>query len=161
MNIFMGIDQSYTSTGICVIKDDEVAYFDCIKTAKSNDVFHRCWEVTDKIRSLIKEHNPDYVSIEGLAFGMTGNATRDLAGLQFSIITTAKYIDGVNIDIITPLSLKKFATGNGKAKKDDMMAAIPANVLDVFKARGYKKTTGLADLTDAYFLAKFIQHNHK
>jgi Holliday junction resolvasome RuvABC endonuclease subunit len=158
---FLGIDQSYSGTGVVIIEGDMVISFDKFTSDKSKDIFERCWDVVSQIRQYIKDHNPNYVAIEGLAFGMTGNATRDLAGLQFSIITTAKYIDGVDIDIITPLSLKKFATGNGKAKKDDMMAAIPANVLDMFKARGYKKTTGLADLTDAYFLAKFIQHNHK
>jgi Holliday junction resolvasome RuvABC endonuclease subunit len=158
---FLGIDQSYSGTGVVLIEGDMVIGFDKFTSDKTKDIFERCWDVVSQIRQYIKDNNPDCVSIEGLAFGMTGNATRDLAGLQFSIITTAKYIDGVNIDIITPLSLKKFATGNGKAKKDDMMAAIPADILDMFKARGYKKTTGLADLTDAYFLAKFIQHNHK
>jgi Holliday junction resolvasome RuvABC endonuclease subunit len=158
---FLGIDQSYSGTGVVIIEGDMVIGFDKFTSDKTKDIFERCWDVVSQIRQYIKDNNPDYVSIEGLAFGMTGNATRDLAGLQFSIITTAKYIDGVNIDIITPLSLKKFATGNGKAKKDDMMAAIPADILDMFRARGYKKTTGLADLTDAYFLAKFIQHNHK
>jgi Holliday junction resolvasome RuvABC endonuclease subunit len=106
-------------------------------------------------------HKPDFIALEGLAFGMTGNATRDLAGLQFSIITVARYIDLINIEIVTPLSVKKFATDNGKAKKEDMIAALPILVGDMFRERGFKKTTGLADLADAYFIAKFIQHKHK
>ncbi len=158
---FLGIDQSYSSTGLVLIEDDKLVSFHKISSDKTQDIFERCWYVVSQIRNYIKEHNPDHIAIEGLAFGMTGNATRDLAGLQFSIITATRYIDTVNIDIITPLTLKKFATGNGKAKKEDMMAAVPSEILDLFKAEGFKKTTGLADLADAYFLARFIQHNHK
>ncbi len=157
----LGIDQSYTSTGLVLIEDDEVIHFHKATSDKSKDVFDRCWDIVSQIRQYALEHKPDHVAIEGLAFGMTGNATRDLAGLQFAIITVMKNIDLINIDIVTPLSLKKFATNDGKAKKDDMMKALPENVMSLFKDKGFKKTTGLADLTDAYFLAKFIQHNNK
>ena len=158
---FLGIDQSYSSTGVVLIENDTVLDFQKFTSDKSKDIFERCWDVVAQIRQYMQKHNPDYIALEGLAFGMMGNATRDLAGLQFSIITVARYIDLINIDIVTPLTLKKFATGNGKAKKDDMMASLPTETLEMFKNKGFKKTTGLADLADAYFLAKFMQDKHK
>jgi hypothetical protein len=85
---------------------------------------------------------------------MTGNATRDLAGLQFSIITKIKFILQMDIEIIAPPTLKKFATGSGRASKIDMINALPPEVYEHFtKEKKWKKSSGLTDVTDAYFLA--------
>lgn len=150
----LGVDQSYTSSGICIIQSGELIHSEIYKTPKDEDIFVRAWNISEKVVALINEYDVEYVSIEGLAFGsVNANATRDLAGLQFLIVTKVRLVLGIHVEIIAPTSLKKFATGSGKATKKDMIAALPPNVLETFRAQGFRVTTGLADLADAYFLA--------
>lgn len=158
---YIGIDQSYTSTGFVVLDDDK-NMLDCkiLSSDKSEDIFHRAWFLSEIIIDEISKYDECCIAIEGLAFSMTGNATRDLAGLQFSIITKIKYILNKDITIVAPPTLKKSATTNGKASKEDMIAALPENILNVFTGeKNWKKSRGLTDVTDAYFLADFLIEN--
>lgn len=159
---YLGVDQSYTSSGIVIMDDNaELVHSEIFKTSKEEDVFVRAWTISEKIVALIKEYRVESVSIEGLAFGsVNANATRDLAGLQFLIVTKVRLVLGLHIEIIAPTSLKKYATTSGKATKKDMIAALPPLVLEHFKTQGFRVTTGLADLTDAYFLAQFARAKH-
>ena len=59
--------------------------------------------------------------------------------------------------IVPPTTLKKFATGSGKADKNEMIAALPVDVREHFNAQGYKKTTGLTDVADAYWLSTYAK----
>ena len=153
--MFLGLDQSYNSFGYVMLDAQlNMVDFGTIKTKKTDgDHFDRCNIIATKINEYAKMHNPTAIAIEGLAFGIRGDATRDLAGLQFVIMTLFRN-NGFNPSIIPPLTLKKFATGNGKADKVAMANALPPEVLLSFQNKNYKKTTGLYDLSDAYFLAK-------
>lgn len=155
---YIGIDQSYTSTGI-VILDDKKNLIDCniLSTVKTDDIFKRSWELSESVIQEVSKYPEAKLAIEGLAFSMRGNATRDLAGLQFSIINKIKFILNRDITIVAPPTLKKSATGSGKAAKEEMIAALPPDVLEVFtKDKNWKKSRGLTDVTDAYFLARFL-----
>ena len=152
--MFIGIDQSYTNTGFCVIDYNGLVFdFGTIKTTdKDGDHFDRCKIISDQVIALAFKHIPTAIAIEGLAYGMRGDATRSLAGLQFVVITALRE-HAFNPEIVAPLTLKKFATGTGKADKKEMIASLPTCVSGMFVSGGFKKTTGLADLADAYFLA--------
>jgi Holliday junction resolvasome RuvABC endonuclease subunit len=63
-------------------------------------------------------------------------------------------MEGHKVEVVVPGTVKKFATGSGKATKEEMIDSLPKHVREYFDALGVKKTTGLADLTDAYFIAK-------
>jgi len=149
----MGIDQSYNGCAFVVTKEDEILDLGIIRSDKTADVYTRALSNAVQLHTVYEKHNPDLVGIEGLAFGMTGNVTRDLAGLLFTIVTTMtlkspdwKYV------IIPPTAVKKRGAGTGKAKKDEMINATPIHIVDKFKDYGVKKTTGLADLCDAYWI---------
>ena len=152
----MGIDQSYTNTGYCVIDErGDLIDFGTYKTSKDHDVYDRALSVANFVISKIDEHNLDGFTIEGLALGMRGDATRDLAGLIFTIIIqTRLHKKNALLETVAPTSLKKFATGSGKATKDQMITSVPQHILDEFLDAKYKKTTGLADVCDAYWLAR-------
>lgn len=157
MSNTLGIDQSYTSCGYCVQDSGHnVLDFGTFRSAAAMDVYDRATYVANFVADKAIEHKVDRVNIEGLAFGIRGDATRDLAGLLFTIVTTLRRrAPSVQIAVIAPTSLKKFATGAGKSDKTAMISAVPQEILDKFTEAKFKKTTGLADLCDAYWLAKY------
>lgn len=156
MKRFIGIDQSYTSCGVVVLNEDgSVHSFDTIKTV-GEDIFLRARQVAQELETIVnQQHNLQTIGIEGLAFSKFGNATRDLAGLQFVIMNTLRHELGQEVKIVSPNSLKKFATGSGKAKKQEMVDFLPEHVIDLFKQE-YKKSNGLYDVADAYWIAKYV-----
>lgn len=152
----LGFDQSYTSSGYCVSVDSNVTAFGTFKTNKELEVYKRAIETADFVVKLVQEHNVEEIHFEGLAFGIRGDATRDLAGLLFTIITTViRQIPDTKYTIIAPTSLKKFATGTGKSDKKAMIENVPPEVMEQFVTAKFKKTTGLADITDAYWLSLY------
>ena len=166
MKYFLGIDQSFRSSGI-VILDESAAVIvaTTVVAPKDIDIFSRALFVAEAISNqFIKVHNPTIIGLEGLAFSNIGNATRDLAGLQFTIVN---YLRGNhnctedNLIIVPPTSLKKFATTKGNAKKEVMVDFLPENVLELFQKKNYKKTTGLYDVTDAYWIARYLLEVHR
>ena len=154
--ITIGIDQSYTSTGIIAIEDNKILKAKIITSPSGDLIFRRAWDISEEIKSFVKEFENPIVSIEGLAFAMTGNATRDLAGLQFCIVSKLMFQCNINPIIVAPPTLKKFATGNGKASKDDMINMLPKVAFDYFKNNmKLNKSKGLTDITDAFYLAMY------
>lgn len=154
-----GIDQSYTKTAIVILNDDYLDNFVILSSDKDMDIFTRCWDLTNKISEFVLLHKPDNINIEGISFGSRGDQTRNLSGLQFSIINRLRFVDKFsNINLIAPTTLKKFATGNGRSDKKLMIEALPPDVLDRFKDAGYKRANGLEDLADAYWLAKYSKN---
>lgn len=153
-----GIDQSFTKSAVVILLDGNLEYFNVFTTDKNDDIFYRCWKITKDICEFVVMIKPDYVNIEGLSFASFGDATRNLSGLQFSIVSNLRYNYGIDtVNIISPMTLKKAATNSGKAKKPEMIAALPENVLTTFKESGYKRSNGLEDLADAYHLAKYVK----
>lgn len=158
MGIVIGIDQSYNSTGICVLNDDmAVLELYTIKTPASvGDIFDRAEAVATAVAELTIKYMPIGIGLEGLAFAMMGDATRDLAGLQFIIVNKLRYAyDYKRIVIPTPNTVKKLATGKGNSKKEALYDALPEDVKKRIEANNYKKTTGMYDVTDAYWIAVY------
>lgn len=154
--ITLGVDQSYTSTGYVANNSGTMEGFGLIK-AQGDSPYTKAAYIADQIVIRIFAYKVERVILEGLAYGMVGNATRDLAGLLFVIVTTLeRECPDVSIVIVPPTSNKKNATGNGKASKTDMVNALPQDVLDSFVKAGYKKTTGQYDLADAYWLSRTV-----
>ncbi|MBG24020.1 MAG: hypothetical protein CMF22_11260 [Idiomarinaceae bacterium] len=162
-NVILGIDQSLTSTGFVVLEDGKVSHHEVFSTAADKadplQKFKRVMKVRDRTREIIERFSPTIVSLEGLGFAATGNATRDLAGLQFSIVgMVIELFPDIVVRIQTPSTVKKFATGKGSASKEDMVSSLEsfdAFLFDVVMS--LPKTKGRSDVTDAYFMAQ-IEH---
>ena len=133
---------------------DDMELLECQKYSapKNDDTFYRAQQVADELLYICDMFDPDIVALEGLAFGSVGNATRDLAGLQFTIVNHLRKQGGMTVKIYSPQSVKKMATGKGNAKKAELVNHLPTDVRAMFDKLGVKKTTGLMDLTDAYFI---------
>lgn len=168
--IVVGIDFSYTSTGIfvanthsgmvsyktiCTQKDEERP---CDQVSRAMEIAGECLRHINffkEHRGFLVDMENVYVYIEGLAFGNSiGNASRDLAGLQYTIISYLINDDFLpeNIRTVAPTSLKKFATKNGKADKKMMFDAIPDKQLQQNIADKYKISKGRYDIADAFWL---------
>jgi len=158
METILSLDQSISSSGVCIFKKEELIHFECIKTSKKfgTDV-ERISHITNSIMSLYSAHNCDHIICESLSFGSFGNATRTLGGLLFTL--EVKFFEKyglTEIKKVAPTQLKKFATSNGKAKKTDMLDAVPDAIVEDFISAGYLKSKGLYDLCDAYHIGKWL-----
>lgn len=156
-NLYAGIDQSYTSTGLVILNDkQELVFSTVIRSNPQHSMHSRSSYVAEQLGQHLNEYAPYCAGIEGLAFGSRGNATRDLAGLQFVIVHQLDHVLGNCLYIIEPTKLKKYATGKArKIKKQQMVDALPQNIRDSLQ-QSYKKTKGLYDVTDAYWIARFV-----
>lgn len=153
----LAIDQSYTHCGYVVTDGKTVVDFGVLVSDPTTDVYQRSLRLSLELGNLYLKHQPSEIRLEGLAFGMRGNATRDLSGLLFTIVNVISHLHVFkNFRIIAPTQVKKTATGSGKAKKKEMIAALPLDILKLFKDKNYKQTTGLTDLADAYWISQVV-----
>jgi Holliday junction resolvasome RuvABC endonuclease subunit len=150
----LAVDQSYTSCGIILFDNGCIVDAKRVVSTKADeeDIFERAWQVTTEIAKIAQTNQVDLIAMEGLAFSKIGNATRDLAGLQFTINTYLRFTCMFKTHIFSPNTVKKTATGKGNAKKEQMYDALPQEVKNRFELMNLKKTTGRYDLTDAYWI---------
>lgn len=150
----LGIDQSYACTGLVICEDEEIIHGEVYKTTTENDTFMRSYLIAAHIAKVAKKFEVDYIMMEGLSYAARGDVTRDLAGLMYTIVVKLNVVQRYELEIIPPTTLKKFASGYGFAKKENMIDALPDAAREYFESLGVKKTTGLADLADAYWLSQ-------
>lgn len=149
----LGIDQSFTNTGLWW--EDGFKVIQTKKTDDPLDIYLRAIHIADEIETTCGDLSIREVVIEGLAMGgVPGNSARNLAMLQGLIVDR---LLGINVDvkIVAPTSLKKFATGKGNSPKEMLYECCP----DEVKAQvdNIPKTKGRMDLVDAYWLYRFEQ----
>jgi len=154
----LGLDQSFKKSGIVVMENNNptLLHAEKFSTENSTDYLLRAYQVAQYVSSIVIDYNVHSVYIEGLAFGARGDMTRNLAGLQYMVMAAVRFDANTHITIVPPPTLKKFATGSGKAQKKDMIEVLPPLILNYFlDTLGVKKTTGLDDMADAYHLAQY------
>ena len=153
----LGIDQSFTSTGISVFDDGKLIHTNLVQSDKTDNNFDRSMAVAYGISDLVIKYSPDIIALEGIPFMSRSNVTRDLAGLQYVIVAVLTGYDhmykvGENLFIIPPTRVKKIATGTGKATKEQMFEALPS--VDRNKIGKYLKSKGRYDVSDSYWIGK-------
>jgi len=159
MNI-CGIDQSFTNTGIIIFNYDteEIVALKLLKSTKKDgqrefSPEERIFALNEAIQNYILEYNCEYVFLEGLSLNSNSRTMRDLAGLYY-VIKSTFYGNGTPCYHVPPKSVKAFAL-NGNAKKEEMFEIIPDEDKEKIIETKAKKTTGLYDLSDAYWIGKF------
>lgn len=166
MKIVLGLDQSLTSTGVVVIRhtveSDEVIYYGALQTKPTGlddyaDVLARANDIAERVLNIVDMYKVTDIAIEGLSFGSKGNATRNLAML-FAIICTKLQI--TNPYTVPPTTLKKFATGNGRADKKQVLEAVKIHNESFYDELSEMTiAAGKYDLADGYFLARYLIDN--
>ena len=154
--VVMSIDQSLSCSGVTIWDSDTMLFFTCIKTPANTEAILRIREIIKDLSQLIKAYGVNIIVVESLPFGLNSTSVRPLAALHMCIQNLCIDADiGFTESHVT--KVKKLATGKGNAKKQDMIDALPIEVLDLFITAGYKKTTGLADLADSYHIYQLYE----
>lgn len=158
MNI-CGIDQSLTHTAIVIFDyyTEEIVDLKIFKSTKKDgnrelSPEERIFALNNTVQNYIEENRCEYVFIEGLSLNSNSRTMRDLAGLYY-VIKASLIGMGTPCHHIPPKSVKAFAL-NGKASKEEMFEVIPEEDKKIIIDTKAKKTTGLYDLSDAYFIGK-------
>lgn len=146
----IGLDQSLNNVGICVITPNkEVEYLFTYHPIKSVDEVDRLIRIKQFLARLMETYSDgplwdenSTVVLEGYAYGKDYQAHQlgEVGGVIRVLLRELK----TPFLVVSPVALKKFATGNHKASKDEMMAQATkegASIKDDHQA-------------DAYFLAR-------
>jgi Holliday junction resolvasome RuvABC endonuclease subunit len=142
------------------LKDgEELIHHEIISAPKEEDIILRARFVVQEIVNKVDIYKPNFIGLESLSFSSRGDQTRNLGGLQFMIINELRYNLGKNVQVVNINTLKKFATGNGKADKNMMIESLPDHILDI--AKTIPKTKGRDDFADAYHIARYIHEQNK
>jgi crossover junction endodeoxyribonuclease RuvC len=119
--IVLGLDLSLVGTGYVLLEDGKMKEQKLIKSKPSGKNSVKELERLITIRSQITLPNIDLAVIEGLAF-MARNSVSlvQLSALNY-MVREHLYINKIPFLIVAPSTLKKFVTGRGNAKKDEML----------------------------------------
>jgi len=160
--IICGIDQSLSATAVVIFNKEtkEVIKFRVFKSNPKRDgvkleLEDRLENFAHHILSYILNNEVEYIAIESLSLMSKSSSSLMLAGLYYHLLLEFKK-NFIPFSKVPPKSLKKMATGNGNASKIEMFNAVEPSVQGRFMEAGFKKTTGLYDLADAYHLGKTI-----
>jgi len=150
--MFVGMDPSFNGFAIVVLDQDANIIEQKLFASDSQK------EPEDRLIELEKEFKfvPNImclhsVCIEGPSYASQGAYILQMGALHFMIRIMLKK-KGVDFKIVAPGTLKKFVTGDGRAKKDLML-------LKVFKKWGVEFDND--NLADAYSLARMALEDFK
>jgi crossover junction endodeoxyribonuclease RuvC len=141
---YVGIDPS-SKTGLVIIdKQGNIINTQDVTTKVKEDP-QRFSDIAEKI---IDELQPnDLIAIEGFSYGSKGKGVSFQYGLGW-IIRHLLLERGYRYTEVPPTSVKKFATGKGNTKKDEM-------VLPIYKKWGFEHTSD--NVRDAFVLAQMVK----
>lgn len=149
----VSIDQSLSSSGLTFWQGNLPCHFATIPTDNSIEDVERLNIIYDTIE-VILEKNPERVVLEGLSFGSISPSVRILGAIYY-MIQLQCFKAGIPVYTVTPTSLKKFATGKGKASKKDMWSVLPKDVMEEISATFKTIKSGKYDVADSYFLGRY------
>jgi len=180
MPVLAGIDYSLTSPAICVYDTEKgdfsyqntemyfrsnLARFDSFSEGNLHGSNHGPWQSEmdryDDISSwalrVLTKHQVTQVYLEGYSFGSTGrvfNIAENTSILKYKLWNSL-----IHCDVVAPTTIKKFATGSGRASKEDMYNQFcnenqKMYLKDTLNPRSNKIISPLNDIIDAYYILK-------
>lgn len=111
----IGIDPGITATGYGIIEDGESICIGTIRP-KSEETYHRVFEICERIRFIIDKNKPDCAALEKVFYQKNIQSLIRSSEVRGAIILT---LLSSNIKILeyTPAQIKLITTGNGRASK--------------------------------------------
>lgn len=129
----VGIDPSLTGTGVAVAGDEiTVQVIDSTghTAASLTERWARMTTIRARVSQIVRETEPALVVIEAPALDARHGAHLDRDGLWWMLVDEM-FLGDISLVAAPPKSVKKFATGNGNASKDQMVAALARAFPDV------------------------------
>lgn len=153
--ISVGIDPSFTGTGIVILIDDQLYYSTTVTTDSKESILTRVGEIVadildslDKVLYRYKEGDKVIICVEGFSFASKGRAVFQIGYLGWKvreIIEGFCNFRGFTWIEVPPNNLKLYATGKGNCGKELIM-------LQVYKRWGQEFSDN--NTADAFVLAK-------
>jgi len=164
--IVVGIDPSLTSTGIVVLRNNEIGKALTTKNEPKLGTIERVRRIYEQINNVIENLSTCYVNayigdkrmirweppslivIEGFSYGSKGRGVFDIAYLGWRIreeLERYRTEDDIPWLEVSPSQVKQFATGKGNANKEIVLQ-------QVYKRWGVELTDN--NQADAYVLAQ-------
>ncbi len=139
---YVGIDPS-TSTGLVVLSEAGFVVMQTEIKTKSKSDPERFIEISEKLYRILDGWDDD-IYIEGFSYGSKGKGVSTQYGIGWTIRSDIKR-KGHSYTEISPSALKKFATGKGNTKKENM-------ILPIYQKWGFQHDSD--NIRDAYVLAQ-------
>ncbi len=114
----MGIDPGISATGYGIIADHGKVLYGTIRPAEKN-YYKKISLICDKIRILIKQYQPDLVSLEKAFYQKNAASLIKISELRGAIICLLLQ-EGIKFIEYTPAQIKLSTTGNGRASKEQV-----------------------------------------
>lgn len=142
--IFLGLDLSLGRTGMVFWNGHKAVLLSIVPPPSAKAcIEERISEILNKIVLALGEYPPTFTAVEGPAYSRPQGAFK--TGMLAGAVRTMLWQSNILFAEVDPISLKKFATGNHKAPKQEMIKAA--------KDRGIPVSND--DEADAFFLAKW------
>lgn len=142
----MGIDQSFSGTGVCILDNEKMTLSKLIVPTTKG--VYRLVEIKNALVGIYKETSPDFVYMEKYMFTPQRAMAFELGELAGAI--KAAFVEMGKIPVVVYTThLKKFITGSGVAEKSLIL-------LKVFKKFGIEFNNN--NLADAFLIAKIGEH---
>jgi len=178
--IVAGIDYSMRSPAVCVYDTTQDFVFDNLKflaipCSKKIDGVYRNIEIIQNLGSTkhsmgrfehlartflsyLKSNNVKQVRLEDYSYGSKGRVFH--IAENCGLLKYFLYREGIEVELVSPASNKKFATGKGNAKKEQMIEQFEKETgIDLWEFFSIKKLKSIPspidDIVDSYFLAKY------
>jgi len=122
----LAIDPGYDRLGIALVEKKEretVIFSECFETNKSDHLNLRIMNIGQRIRTLIKEYQPDALAIEDLFFSKNTKTALAVSESRGVVIFQATD-SGVPVYEYTPNQIKLAVTGYGKATKQEVYTMV-------------------------------------
>ena len=154
--IILGIDPGTATTGFGIINQNknqpELVDFGVIATDKSLSDAERLEILADDINELIKKYKPAAVGIEKLFFTTNQKTVMTVSQARGAIMLTCQKLK-LQILEFTPLQVKSFICGYGKAEKKQVQFVVQKT----FKLKSVPKPD---DAADALAIAICTAHHY-
>jgi crossover junction endodeoxyribonuclease RuvC len=144
--IILGIDPGTATTGFGIIQstkksnDFALVDFGVISTKKTNTDAERLKILADDLKKLIKKYKPDAVGVEKLFFTTNQKTVMTVSQARGAVLLVCQ-TSGIPILEFTPLQVKSFICGYGKAEKKQ----VQYNIQKTFKLKAPPKPDDAAD----------------
>jgi len=125
--IILGVDPGYGRVGLGIIESEgsrsRSLHYSCIETPKELDFNQRLFQISRELDAVIKEFKPDVAVIEKLYFAKNTTTAIDV-GQARGVILLTLFNNNVPSYELTPLQVKQYTSGYGKASKKQMQEVV-------------------------------------